>query len=52
MIEVYKIINVYDGEVTPQLDIRSYTTRGHNQRLYVKPAKKLIPNIIPSSTEQ
>ena len=43
MIEVYKMINVYDSEVTPQLDIRSYTTRGHNQRLYVKSAKKLHP---------
>ena len=43
MIEVYKMINVYDSEVTPELDIRSYTTRGHNQRLYVKSAKKLHP---------
>ena len=43
MIEVYKIINVYDTEVTPPLDIRSYTTRGHNQRLYVKPIKRLHP---------
>ena len=43
MIEVYKIINVYDAEVTPHLDIRTYRTRGHHQRLYVKPAKKLHP---------
>ena len=43
MIEVYKMINVYDPEVTPPLDIRSYRTRGHNQRLYVKPANKLHP---------
>ena len=43
MIEVYKIINVYDTEVTPPMDIRSYTTRGHNQRLYVKPIKRLHP---------
>ena len=43
MIEVYKIINVYDAEVTPSLEIRSYSTRGHNKRLYVKPAKKLHP---------
>ena len=43
MIEVYKILNVYDQEVIPQMDIRSYTTRGHNQRLYVKAAKKLHP---------
>ena len=43
MIEVYKMINVYDPEVTPPLDIRSYRTRGHNQRLYVKPANRLHP---------
>ena len=43
MIEVYKMINVYDAEVTPPLDIRSYRTRGHNLRLYVKPANKLHP---------
>ena len=43
MIEVYKIINMYDWEVTPQVDLQNYRTRGHNQRLYVKPAKKLHP---------
>ena len=43
MIEVYKMLNVYDKEVTPHLKIRASTTRGHNQRIYVDTAKKVHP---------
>ena len=43
MIEVYKILNVYDPEVTPQLKMLESTTRGHNQRIYVDTAKKVHP---------
>lgn len=43
MIEVFKIINVYDKEVTPQFHIKPSTTRGHDQRIYVKTAKKHHP---------
>ena len=43
MIEVYKILNVYDKEVTPQFHIKQSATRGHNQRIYVKTAKKHHP---------
>ena len=40
IIGVYKMINVYGEEVTPQL---SYRTRGHSQLLHVKPANLLHP---------
>ena len=43
MIEVYKILNVYDEDVIPHLNIRASTTRGHDQRIYVDTAKKLHP---------
>ena len=43
MIEVFKILNVYDKEVTPQFHIKPSATRGHDQRIYVKTAKKHHP---------
>ena len=43
MIEVFKILNVYDKEVTPQFHIKQSATRGHDQKIYVKTAKKHHP---------
>lgn len=43
MIEVYKIFNVYDEDVTPSFDIRQGITRGHNFKIYAKAAKKSHP---------
>ena len=43
MIEVFKIINIYDKEVTSQFQIKPSATRGHDQRIYVKTARKHHP---------
>ena len=43
MIEVYKILNVYDEDVIPKLNIRNTSTRGHGQKLFIKAAKKHHP---------
>ena len=43
MIEVYKILNVYDSEITPKLNIIKSSTRGHDQKLRVDTAKRHHP---------
>ena len=43
MIEVYKLINIYDKQVAAKLQTRNAPTRGHNQKIYIKAAKKHHP---------
>ena len=43
MIEVFKIINIYDKEITSPFDIRETTTRGHSLKIFAKTAKKYHP---------
>ena len=43
MIEMYKIFNVYDEEITPHFEIKQGITRGHNLKIYAKAAKKVHP---------
>ena len=43
MIEVYKLINIYDKDVTAQFHTRETSTRGHKQKIFVKAAKKHHP---------
>ena len=43
MIEVYKLINIYDKEVTAKFQMRETTTRGHSQKIYIKAARKHHP---------
>ena len=43
VIEVYKILNVYDKDVTPKMKIINTSTRGHNQTLDIKRANKHHP---------
>lgn len=43
MIEVYKIFNTYDKEVTAKLITRETSTRGHNYKIFTKAAKRHHP---------
>ena len=43
MIEVYKIFNTYDRDISPQLTTRETSTRGHNLKIFAKTAKKMHP---------
>ena len=43
MIEVFKIINIYDKEITSPFNIRETTTRGHSLKIFAKTAKKYHP---------
>ena len=43
MIEVYKLINIYDKAVTTRFETHETSTRGHNQKIYTKAAKKHHP---------
>ena len=43
MIEVYKMLNIYDKDVAGNLQTTDTITRGHNLKLNVKTAKKVHP---------
>ena len=43
MIETYKLLNIYDKDVTAELQTRETSTRGHNQKIFVKAARKHHP---------
>ena len=43
MIEVYKLINIYDKAVTTSFKTHETSTRGHCQKIYTKAAKKHHP---------
>ena len=43
MIETYKLLNIYDKDVATKLQIKETSTRGHNQKIFVKTARKHHP---------
>ena len=46
MIKVYKIFNVYDPNIAPQLIQSTTATRGHNFKLFLERCERTHPKLI------